>query len=106
MKKQTFVFKKDKYSLKRGNYSRLLELRCRVCNDIILIYQKDGKGALLRIYLDRIVSLKLPKRKMLICQKCKEVIGVLMKYKKENRNSYRLFQGSLKKRIISSKNVR
>lgn len=36
--------RKDKYRKARGSYSRLLNLFCRVCNEKIVLYQKDGSG--------------------------------------------------------------
>ena len=50
-----FEFKKDKYKIARGTYSRLLNLHCRVCGNILAIYQKDGPGDLRRLYMDRIL---------------------------------------------------
>ena len=48
--------KKDNFRRSRGGYSRLLNLFCRKCEKLVLVYQKDGHGKLLRFYLDRILS--------------------------------------------------
>ncbi len=51
-----YKFKKDKYRKTRGNYSRLLNIYCRKCSNLIAVYQKDGSGNLRRLYLDRIFA--------------------------------------------------
>ncbi len=50
----THKFKKDRYSRDRGGNSQFLDLYCSNCNQHILLYQKDGPGSLMRLYLDRI----------------------------------------------------
>ena len=47
-------FKQDKYKKDRGGYSRLLEIKCQKCDNIVALYQKDGPGLLKRLYIDRI----------------------------------------------------
>ncbi len=105
---QKIEFKKDKYKKSRGGYSRFLEITCEKCRNVIALYQKDGPGQLKRMYLDRIFSperlvklqnVALKKMPNLICSKCKEVIGVPYIYKKEKRSAFRLFEGSVTKKI-------
>ncbi len=103
-----FNFKKDKYRSKRGDYSRLLDLFCRVCNNKIAIYQKDGPGSLRRLYFDRIFFPKkladletkylnlIPKLK---CSSCKEDLGTPYIYKKENRKAFKLYQDAVTRKI-------
>lgn len=100
--KKNFVFKKDFYKKSRGGYSRLLDLSCVTCGTHLFYYQKDGPGLLKRLYLDRIYQL-IDKPKQLICSKCKTVLGVYGIYEKENRPMYRLFVGSISKKIIQAK---
>ncbi len=100
--------KRDKYKSARGKYSRLLELSCRVCDTTVAMYQKDGPGGLLRLYMDRIhapeklvgfqhKSLKdIPH---LRCPNCEEMIGTPYIYKKEKRKAFRLYHDALKKKI-------
>ncbi|MEK6890171.1 MAG: hypothetical protein AABX35_03210 [Nanoarchaeota archaeon] len=106
-------FKKDKYRKSRGNYSRLLNLYCRVCHKNIMSYQKDGAGNLRRVYLDRIFLPKiltnlqnkpLNKIRRLICSNCKEELGTPYIYKKENRKAYKIYQDSLIKKVGKLKN--
>ncbi len=103
------LIKKDKYKSSRGGYSRILNLHCRKCNNIIAIYQKDGPGNLRRLYMDRIISPKeltnLHKQDIkninpIKCNKCNFVIGIPYIYKKEKRKAFRVFQGAIIKKII------
>ena len=105
---QKVELKKDKYKKAREGYSKLLEIKCEKCGNLVTLYQKDGPGALKRIYLDRIFSPeKLAKlqnvviRKVpnLICSKCKQVIDIPYIYQKEKRPAFRLFEGSVTKKI-------
>jgi len=66
-----------------------------------MTYQKDGPGILKRLYLDRIVPSEFsPTGKNLICKKCKTLIGIPMIYEKEKRKAYRLFAGTVEKKVI------
>ena len=103
-----FKFKKDKYKTARGNHSRLLNLFCRVCDEKILMYQKDGPGNLRRLYLDRIfypknlVGLELKPIEFiqeLVCPKCKEILGTPYIYKKEDRKAFKVYQDALVKKV-------
>ena len=104
----SFEFKKDKYKNARGTHSRLLNLFCRVCNEKILTYQKDGPGNLRRLYFDRIFTPKnltnleskpLNAVPILRCPKCNEDIGTPYIYKKENRKAFKVYQDMLVKKI-------
>lgn len=95
--------KKDKYSEARGGYSRLFELRCRKCNTFLTLYQKDDPknvvGSLRRLYLDRFIP-ATKTTSVLKCSKCKEPLGTLYVYEKENRKAYRLYQDAIVKRRV------
>ena len=107
-KKLNFSFKKDKYKNARGGYSRLLNIHCRKCENLVLIYQKDGPGNLRRLYLDRIFfpdklvnleKLNIKDIPVLKCQKCGEILGTPYIYPKEKRKSFRLYQDAVIKKI-------
>jgi len=101
--------KNDKYKKVRGGVSKIFDISCAYCNQYICTYQKDGPGLLKRMYMDRIyepkelsglenVSLKLiPK---LVCPKCGQIIGLPYVYEKEDRLAFRLFVGSVSKKIV------
>lgn len=108
MKKTSFSFKKDKYKSARGGYSRLLNVCCRKCKAIVVVYQKDGPGNLRRLYLDRIFaptemtnlqSLNIKNVPVLKCKKCSEVLGTPYIYVKEKRKAFRLYQDSVIKHL-------
>lgn len=92
---------KDKYTKVRGGNSKFLTISCGVCNKEMFLYQKDGHGRLLRLYLDKI---KAPEKAVaefqkiykknemgtLKCPKCKTVLAVPMVYEKEDRLAFRI----------------
>lgn len=90
--------KNDKYSQARGGWSRVLEVACEKCDSHVCFYQKDGPGPLKRMYVDRMINLQ-PSGSKLICVNCGQELGIQITYEKENRLAYRLFQGSVNKKI-------
>lgn len=101
--------RKDKYVSTRGGNSHFLDLFCSKCNQHFALYQKDGHGRLLRMYLDRIFApqeLALLHSKMsnkadmpnLKCPKCAALIGTPMVYEAERRLAFRLIHGSFVKK--------
>ena len=106
-------FKSDKYKSARGR-SQLLDISCRKCNNHIAYYQKDGPGSLRRMYMDRVLHpmkisdnqyKKISELKPLTCKECKQILGHPIIYKKENRHAYRLFVESVKKEVVSIKEI-
>lgn len=101
--------KKDKYVNARGGNSHFLDLYCSKCNQHLVLYQKDGHGRLLRMYLDRIFEpqeLTLLQSRIssktempnLKCPKCNALIGTPMVYEAERRLAFRLIHGSFVKK--------
>ncbi len=112
MKKQ--LLKSDKFKKARGGYSRLLEVCCNKCKTRLCYYQKDGRGNLVRLYLDRMLQAEhfsryrespLKQVPQLICHHCKDHLGAPMIYEKEQRLAYRLFACAFTKRIVSASDV-
>ncbi|MFA6536204.1 MAG: hypothetical protein WC250_03780 [Candidatus Paceibacterota bacterium] len=92
--------KNDRYKKVRGGYSRLLQIGCQKCGEVICLYQKDGPGNLRRMYLDRIIEPAVSlSRKDLSCQKG-HLLGVKIIYDKEKRPAFRLFVDSVTKKIV------
>lgn len=102
------IFKKDKYVNARGGNSCFLDLYCSACRQHLALYQKDGHGSLIRLYLDRIFdprelselqSKSIGKKNMpnLRCPKCGSLIGTPMVYEREQRLAFRLIRGSFVK---------
>ncbi len=97
MKKITL--KNDLYRKRRGGNTRLLEISCRKCKQFICFYQKDGKGGLFRLYLDRIFEpAVMIFEKELVCPEG-HILAVAMTYEKEDRQALRLFGDSISKSI-------
>lgn len=108
MIKLEFSFKKDKYKSARGGHSRLLNVCCRKCENIVVVYQKDGPGNLRRLYLDRIFApdnlvglqnFNIDDVPTLKCKKCSEILGTPYIYSKEKRKAFRLYQDFVIKRL-------
>jgi len=93
------ILKNDKYRRVRGGHSRLLNISCEKCGEHICFYQKDGPGALRRMYVDRIVEpIVSISRKDLSCPEG-HLLGVKVMYEKEKRPAFRLFVDSVTKKI-------
>lgn len=90
--------KNDRYRRTRGGHSRVLDLSCAKCKTHLFYYQKDGPGILKRIYIDRILKSKTGRTNP-ACPKCKELLGVPIIYKKEDRPAIRLFAGAVSKKL-------
>ncbi len=101
--------KKDRYSKARGGNSNFLDIYCSKCNQHLLLYQKDGHGSLLRLYLDRIfnpeklalLSQQCNEKKdipNLICENCHSLIAVPMVYVSEQRLAFKLIHGTFVKK--------
>lgn len=80
--------KKDKFLKQRGGTTKIIDIFCRKCGKLLLVYQKDGPGWLKRLYLNRILKpeeyskLQLSPRiknasdlNKLVC-KCGNIIGI------------------------------
>ena len=104
-----YSLKKDKYVNARGGNSHFLDLFCSKCNQHLALYQKDGRGKLLRMYLDRIFApqeLSLLQSKIagkgempnLKCPRCGALVGTPMVYELERRLAFRLIHGSFVKK--------
>ncbi|MCX6822743.1 MAG: hypothetical protein NTX91_01945 [candidate division SR1 bacterium] len=97
-----------KFKSARGGYSRLFDISCRACGSHVLVYQKDGPGVLLRLYLDRIFSpesvidLQFNELKDipdLRCATCMKTLAVPTIYEKEQRKAFRLFGDAITKKL-------
>jgi len=98
--------KKDKYFRDRQGTYVIIGIHCARCKKEVLLYQKDGRGGLKRLYLNRILApeklaslqdtvKKEKQMKMLICE-CENNIGIPMLHR-EGRLAFRLISGSFTK---------
>ncbi len=98
--------KKDKFWRDRGSVHIVIEIACNNCNCSIMIYQKDGRGNLHRVYLNRILAPeslaslqdKIASVKQLHLLKCEcgRMIGIPMHHW-EGRLAFRLVHGAYQK---------
>jgi hypothetical protein len=106
---KTFTLKQDAYRQTRGGYARFLNIYCANCKAHVLLYQKDGPGVLLRLYLDRIFA---PEHLMgleqiadihqvpdLRCPSCASLLGVPYIWEEEQRKSFLLREGTFFKQL-------
>lgn len=104
---------KDKYTKVRGGSAKFYLISCVKCGKIIFIYQKDGPGSLVRMYLDKFVAprdiadkLKKIETKSemsgLRCPNCNELLGIPMIYEKENRLAFRLLSNKVHRKEKTS----
>jgi len=108
--KQQFSLKNDRYRKERGGTAKFLNISCAACGAWILLYQKDGPGNLLRLYLNRIFApphlselqgrpdLQRPQdMENLICPQCGQLVGTPMRHL-DDRLACRLMKGSFSKK--------
>jgi len=108
MDKEKISLKKDKFKSARGGHSRLLDISCRNCGNLILVYQKDGPGNLRRLYMDRVLSPEklvglgekdIDDIAMLRCEECEGIVATPYIYIKEKRKAFRLHPDAITRRI-------
>lgn len=80
--------------------SILLELRCANCDTYLLNYQKQGKGNLRVLHLERIIEASFKAlyalNKELKCPSCQSRLGIY----DEKLNAYRMGRSSARQRLI------
>ena len=106
-------FKIDSSYKRRGGTAQWLVIRCKLCNNLLCLYQKDGSGNLYRLYADRISdmegnrtlqTLDIHYNGGLLCPSCKAVFAVSMIYKKDTnpRLAFRIINPGITKAVIKS----
>lgn len=106
-----YKLKNDKYRNSRGGQARFCQVICRTCSATVLLYQKDGIGALRRCYLNRIFeppdvaglqsnpAIRDPKDlPVLRCGRCASILGFPMRHS-DGRLAFRLKTGTFVKQI-------
>ena len=93
------MVKNDKYRRARGGRSTFYNIACVDCGLILCEYQKDGRGQLRRLYIDRMNHIKVVRgsNKVGKCENCNNLIGYYYIYKKEKRPALKLFVGAITK---------
>lgn len=73
--------------------SFLLNIRCGQCKNDFVIYQKVGRGNVLRMYLERITACAVDLKSLpdqLSCPNCRQHIADKIILKEKNRLAYRM----------------
>ena len=98
----------------KGGMTTVYDIHCNTCNERIFVYQKDGKGNILRCYLDRILYpeqlAKLSEQHYtkvndvpnLHCPSCETLIATPIK-RKNGRIAYRMIPGYFHKTFTKMK---
>ncbi len=106
---------RDKYSERREGKSNVYEIACANCDTPLMIYQKDGKGSLIRCYVDRIFAIDnieglnkdedesnpevdLNQINNITCNNCHTLIGTSMIYKPEKRPAFHMIKGAFSRK--------
>lgn len=79
-----------------------LIISCGHCKEEVIIYEKVGKGGLLKMYLNRIIESNTELNtsiKVLSCHNCGIELGVLGKIKSENEYIYNMIRSSFNTRL-------
>ncbi len=101
-----YKLKKDRFTKVRGGTSKFIVVRCAECRYGVLLYQKDGPGGLLRLYLDKIhAPLELAELTKSVkiksdigdlhCSECGRLLALPMVYVPEKRFALRIIRGAV-----------
>ncbi len=96
------MFYKNPYYRKvKGSHTLLI--RCGYCKTDIAVYQKVGKGGLLRMHLDRIVKSSVDlsdKPGALFCPNCSKQLGTKVYLKSKNKDVYIMSRGAFNTKVL------
>lgn len=91
----------DKYTKGRGSFSKRVEVKCVNCATIQFNYQKDGNGAIEKIFFDSILNnFSVKKESKLICSKCEKLLGSRFVFGKEKKMAFKVYPGAIYYRIF------
>lgn len=91
----------DKYTKGRGSFSKRVEVRCINCATTQFVYQKDGNGAIEKIYFDSILdNFVVKKEAKLTCSKCEKLLGSRFIFGKDKKMAFKVYPGAIYYKII------
>ena len=76
---------------------------CGYCKNDIALYQKVGKGILLRMYLDRVIksSVDLSRKPgALFCPHCHKHLATRVTLRRKNKEAYIMKRGTFNSRVL------
>ena len=75
---------------KKVKGSHLLLVSCGHCKEELAVYQKQGRGNLLNMYVERIVESSFDFDRLLICPNCQEELGLKTQSKISGKAVYKM----------------
>ena len=93
------IYKNPNFRKVRG--SHILIISCGNCKTDIARYQKQGRGNLLRMHVDRIVESEVELSKHLNCPSCGKELGSKVSFKKSGKESYKMNRSTFNTREIN-----
>jgi hypothetical protein len=91
----------DKYTKGRGSFSKRVEVKCVNCATIQFTYQKDGNGAIEKIFFSNILdNFGVKKDSKLICPKCKKLLGTRFVFGVTKKIAFKIYPGAIYYKII------
>lgn len=95
-------YKNPRYKKIKKSY--LLIISCGFCKFDILLYQKVGKGNVLKMHIERIVEGEIDFNKgflkVLNCPNCNEELGTRVVLKQREKEVYKVIRGRINTRKI------
>lgn len=88
----------NKYKRTKNTFNMLV--LCGVCKYEILLYEKKGKGNLLRAHIDRIVKSNTKLTDHLICPKCNNILGTKVYINFKNKYVYKMERSKYNTKIV------
>lgn len=92
MKYQNKEYKKTKNTF-------LMLVICGMCKDEILLYEKKGKGNLLRAHINRIIESNVLLNDELKCSNCNNILGYKVFIKDKNKYVYKMIRSNYNTKI-------
>jgi guanylate kinase len=112
-----FKLKNDRHRHVRGGTARMMEITCANCGAFMLLYQKDGKGHLLRCYLNRIFApcsfaalqanpaiVAPTDLSVLVCPSCRAAVGTPIRHT-DGRLAFSLRPGHFRARYATNRSA-
>lgn len=95
------IYQNPHYKKVKGSHTLLI--RCGHCKSNIAVYQKVGKGNLLRMHLDRVVKSSVDlsgKPGTLLCPNCNAQLGTKVYLKRKNKEVYIMTRGAFNTKVL------
>jgi len=100
------IYTSDKYTKGMGNFSKRVEIKCVNCATLLFNYQKDGHGAIEKLYLDSMLdNFSIKKESKLICPKCEKLLGNRAVFGKDKKMAFIIYPGAIYYKIVLPKRV-